>query len=156
MQYESISERKEFDSYIGALYCVIPYISKDNFYELLKCVHFQKLCFDKLHLPLACFNVVIAWARHQNIEAVKSVEGHIHEYTTAGRRTTYGGTPGYFVDSVLKVRVQDDGKFVDAGSGIGHICMQLSATTGVISTGFEIIKNRHDVGLKLLTSFDEC
>ena len=44
--------------------------------------------------------------------------------------------------------------FSDLGCGIGQTCLQVSATTGCMSYGYEIVRERCDSAIRLLTELD--
>jgi hypothetical protein len=71
--------------------------------------------------------------------------------------TMYGSMTESFIETTLvrNFRMGKSKKFLDIGSGIGQICIQMSATTGCESLGIELEESRYNVGCRLLTAFDE-
>jgi H3 lysine-79-specific histone-lysine N-methyltransferase len=67
----------------------------------------------------------------------------------------YGGVKENLVELVIeKTMIGKDDQFLDIGSGIGQICIQVAATVGCKTLGFELIQERNDAGNSLLKNFD--
>mmetsp|Transcript_2932 Transcript_2932/g.3966 ORF Transcript_2932/g.3966 Transcript_2932/m.3966 type:complete len:377 (+) Transcript_2932:459-1589(+) len=65
-------------------------------------------------------------------------------------RAQYGRANSNLVQRVIEqTRMKKEDKFIDIGSGIGIIAMQVACTVGCKSTGIEVVNGRHACALQL-------
>ena len=69
-------------------------------------------------------------------------------------RFQYGGMNENFIQEMCERSCMGkDDVFVDIGSGIGQIVIQVAATMGCKSVGYEVVEQRHNHGLRLKDTF---
>lgn len=73
------------------------------------------------------------------------------------RDAMYGSVSEQFIQECIieRMRIHKESNFLDIGSGIGQICIQVSACTGCKSIGVEVDKRRNDLAGQLLQTFDQ-
>lgn len=69
---------------------------------------------------------------------------------------TYGIVLNDCLDKLITdLGIGENDVIYDLGSGIGNVCFKLSLTTKAKSIGYEIVKSRHDIGVKINEEFSK-
>ena len=69
-------------------------------------------------------------------------------------RAQYGRANPVLVEEVIrKASISKADRFVDIGSGIGHVVMQVACTVGCPSAGIEVVAGRHTAAIQLYEHF---
>ncbi|CAM9127947.1 unnamed protein product [Chrysoparadoxa australica] len=90
----------------------------------------------------------LAEGGRDDFEARKGITGCIE---VDGRRTMYGSLYEGGVSQLIEMaRINQATNFLDIGSGIGQVVMQVAALTGAKCTGIEVAPKRHDAACELL------
>ena len=86
----------------------------------------------------------------------ESIQGQKKDSST-GQNTMYGAVTESFVEFLIQFSsLGRNDRFLDIGSGIGQVVMQVAATVGCVSYGIEIIKERHEAGITLINALNKC
>jgi len=71
-------------------------------------------------------------------------------------RAQYGRANPTLIQTVIcAARITDTDSFLDIGSGIGQVCLQVAATVGCPAVGVELLEIRHRMGLVLQKTHED-
>ncbi|KAJ3044500.1 Nucleosomal histone H3-Lys79 methylase [Rhizophlyctis rosea] len=109
---------------------------------------------DLSHLPLLPAQQAISLLQQTYEQTVPHFFTQITK-AKVGTSEHYGEIAPYFVNDIItRLAISPSDTFIDLGSGVGNVCLQVSLQTGATSYGIELMPDRTTVATQFQTALE--